>query len=194
MLGDNLGRVQKIGMIGCGVQARWQLRFLTLITPCRDVIITSRSRESCQKFIDSMTNSKYAKDREWNIVFGSSEKIGKSCQLIHTATNAREPVLKSIEVETFCHVTCVGADTPGKQEITTEIVKKADFVVYDHAEQVKTRGELQHSFDQLKNHSELGTFLQNQTNTENFKLTIFDSTGCAAQDVMIAKRMLQILQ
>jgi len=141
-----------------------------------------------------MTSSEYAKDREWNIVFGSSEEIGKKCQLIHTATNAREPVLKSIQNEAFCHVTCVGADTPGKQEITTEIVKKADFVVYDHAEQVKTRGELQHSFDQLKNHSELGTFLQNQTNTENFKLTIFDSTGCAAQDVMIAKRMLQILQ
>lgn len=128
-----------------------------------------------------MKNSGYAKDREWNIVIGSPEQIGKNCQLIHTATNAREPVLKSLDVETFCHVTCVGADTPGKQEIATEIVSRADFVVYDHAEQVKARGELQHSFKSLKNHSELGAFLQNPITTENFNLTIFDSTGCAAQ-------------
>ena len=128
-----------------------------------------------------MKMSQYAKDREWNIVIGRPDEIGKKCQLIHTATNAREPVLKSLEVENFCHVTCVGADTPGKKEIATKIVKRADYVVYDHADQVKVRGELQHSFQDLKNHSELGAFLQNPVSTDDFNLTIFDSTGCAAQ-------------
>ena len=58
------------------------------------------------------------------------------------------------------------------------------------------RGEVQHSFDELSGrHYELGEFLQDSRHLDlvNPRLTIFDSTGCAAQDVMIAKRMLDIL-
>ena len=80
--------------------------------------------------------SEYEPDREWNIEFGSADEIGQSCQLIHTATNAREPILKKVKKDPFCHITCVGADTPGKQEIASDIVKSADVVLYDHKEQV----------------------------------------------------------
>ena len=58
------------------------------------------------------------------------------------------------------------------------------------------RGEVQHTFDELEGrHYELGEFLQDPSHNESVcpRLTIFDSTGCAAQDVMIAKRMLEIL-
>ena len=64
------------------------------------------------------------------------------------------------------------------------------------------RGEVQHTFDELEGrHYELGEFLQDPSYyrliTDSLsvcpRLTIFDSTGCAAQDVMIAKRMLEIL-
>ena len=83
-----------------------------------------------------MKTSEYERDREWNIKYGSAHEIGQSCQLIHTATNAREPILKEVKKQPFCHITCVGADTPGKQEIASDIVKSADLVLYDHKEQV----------------------------------------------------------
>ena len=50
-------------------QARWQLRFLSLVTSCRDVIVTSRN--SSAKFINDMKNSNYKIDKEWNIVAGT---------------------------------------------------------------------------------------------------------------------------
>ena len=47
LLGRKLKDVQSIGIVGAGIQARWQLRFLALITDCRTVKITSRTSESC---------------------------------------------------------------------------------------------------------------------------------------------------
>ena len=47
LLGNKLKDVKSIGIVGAGIQARWQLRFLALITDCRKVKITSRTNESC---------------------------------------------------------------------------------------------------------------------------------------------------
>ena len=47
LLGNKLKEVTSIGIVGAGIQARWQLRFLALITDCRVVKITSRTNESC---------------------------------------------------------------------------------------------------------------------------------------------------
>ena len=49
LLGSKLKNVQSIGIVGAGIQARWQLRFLALITDCRTVKITSRTIESCHR-------------------------------------------------------------------------------------------------------------------------------------------------
>ena len=174
---NKIQKVRRIGMIGAGVQARWQLRFLALVTPCRRVMITSRSRASSEAFIESMRTSSRKADREWSIEYGSADQIGETCQLIHTATPSRAPILTSVKVDDFCHITCVGADTPGKQEIGAEIVKSADMVVYDHREQVKERGELQHTFGKLENHAELGELLTDPSlKVENAKLTILKAT------------------
>ena len=37
----------------------------------------------------------------------------------------------------FRHITCVGADTPGKQELELELVKKADLIAFDLFDQGK---------------------------------------------------------
>ena len=47
LLGSKLKNVKSIGIVGAGIQARWQLRFLALITDCRKIKITSRTNESC---------------------------------------------------------------------------------------------------------------------------------------------------
>ena len=47
LLGSKLRDVKSIGIVGAGIQARWQLRFLSLITDCRNVKMTSRTNESC---------------------------------------------------------------------------------------------------------------------------------------------------
>ena len=88
--------VTSIGIIGGGVQAIWQLRFLTAITACREVVIKTRSIESAQKFIDKMKVSNCELDREWNITIFSDESRFKKCQLIHTLSPAKSPCLKKV--------------------------------------------------------------------------------------------------
>ena len=56
-------------------------------------------------------------------------------------TPSIEPILQSKDLPSnfnFRHITCVGADTPGKQEVDLEIVKQADLIAFDLFEQGKT--------------------------------------------------------
>ena len=79
-------------------------------------------------------------------------------------------------------------------------VKSADLISYDHLGQVCERGELQHYFKNKKseNSCELGNILSSPDKYKqaiaDAKLTIFDSTGMAAQDIMIAKQMRHSIQ
>ena len=55
-------------------------------------------------------------------------------------TPSKAPILFSNDLPSnfdFRHITCVGADTPGKQELELELVKKADLTAFDLFEQGK---------------------------------------------------------
>ena len=104
-----------------------------------------------------MKTSEFESDRTWNIEASSPAEIMASCELIHTGeptvksinktklsllvTPSKEPILQSKDLPSnfnFRHITCVGADTPGKQEVDLEIVKQADLIAFDLFEQGKT--------------------------------------------------------
>ena len=104
-----------------------------------------------------MKTSEFEPDRTWNIEASSPAEIMASCELIHTGeptvksinktklsllvTPSKEPILQSKDLPpnfNFRHITCVGADTPGKQEVDLELVKLADFIAFDLFEQGKT--------------------------------------------------------
>ena len=49
-------------------------------------------------------------------------------------TPSKSPIFFSKDLPSnfdFRHITCVGADTPGKQELVLDLVKKADLIAYD---------------------------------------------------------------
>ena len=104
-----------------------------------------------------MKTSEFESDRTWNIEASSPADIMASCELIHTGeptvksinktklsllvTPSKEPILQSKDLPSnfnFRHITCVGADTPGKQEVDLELVKLADLIAFDLFEQGKT--------------------------------------------------------
>ena len=87
-----------------------------------------------------MKNSEFELDTEWNISIGTPEEIISNCEVIHTVTPSRDPILELSKNRTenrteFTHITCVGADTPGKQELSTDIITMADLICYDNLEQ-----------------------------------------------------------
>ena len=129
-------------------------------------------------------------------------------QLFHTCTAAEAAVLGFDDVafseDHPVHITALGTDTPGKQELETALVAAADVCAYDNAQQTRERGEFQHFLAGKADMPEdkfveLGALLLlaeersscGATIPAQERLTIFDSSGIAAQDVMIAKLVME---
>jgi ornithine cyclodeaminase len=70
------------------------------------------------------------------------------CDLIVTTASAQEAILGVdldwSKLEGRCvHINCIGSDAPGKSELATSLVEKADLLVADHLPQTKDQGEFE---------------------------------------------------
>jgi ornithine cyclodeaminase len=100
------------------------------------------------------------------------------------------------------HITCIGADAPGKTELTPEFVAKADLLVADTIGQTIERGEfrgaIQSGLIQTEFIQSLGKVVQeldfHRKSADDNRLTIFDSSGVALQDCVISSITYQALK
>ncbi|QTE21306.1 NAD(P)-binding domain-containing protein [Polaribacter cellanae] len=179
--------ISAIGIIGTGGQAKLQLEYLQKNTPCKTVWVWGRSAEKAQKYKDDLgTNF------EVHIAKNPAE-VAKNCNLIVTTTPSEKALLFAKDIKPGTHITAVGSDTLDKQELDSEILKKADLVISDSIPQSKSRGEI---FQATKAKAivdekvvELGTAIQDsslQRTTEN-QISVVDLTGVAVQDIMITQ-------
>lgn len=95
------------------------------------------------------------------------------------------------------HISCIGADMAGKQEIDSRIVSNAS-IFLDDKEHCMQVGEIEIPLKQgiitEKNISgEIGDLILGKINgrTDNEQITIFDATGMAILDIYAAKIALQ---
>ena len=197
VLGKKCHDIDKIGIVGGGVQACWQLRLLgagVVDKSCRTVVIKTRSRGSAEAFVERMKNSSYPPDREWKFEFyepfANGGEAFQQCQLIHTLTPSRQPVLGVDDVSfpgdgKFLHITCVGADSPGKCELEPALIGRANQLLCDSISQTKERGEFQSS-EFWSSLQEIGTVSESIHDVVADSFTIFDSSGLPLQDVEMA--------
>jgi ornithine cyclodeaminase len=116
-----------------------------------------------------------------------------SCNLIVTATPSRSPLIGPRQVRPGTHITAVGADGGGKQELDAELFRKAAVCAVDSRRQCREVGDSSYALkagivreDQLV---EIGTILRRPElgRTGADQITICDLTGVAVQDIQIAK-------
>ena len=184
-------RIERIGILGSGVQARYQLRFLSQVTECRHVLMWGRTTAKTNDFVTEMSRE------GWIVEIASDpDELLRTCDLIVTTTSAREPLLGKTTVgrKKAQHITCIGADAPGKTELDLKLVCEADLLVADCLMQTQERGEyeavIRDGLVQADSIVELGSLvdrreLQRKTLYDE-RLTIFDSSGVAVQDCIIA--------
>lgn len=181
--------VQRIGILGAGVQARLQLRMLAHVTPCRDVIAWSRTHAHAERFVADA-----ARDGFVVALARDAAMAASSCDLLVTTTAAREPLFPADAVRPGTHVTAVGADAPGKQELDPALFARAALVVADSRAQCADHGELAHALAAgtapLGAVRELGALLATPIARPSDAITICDLTGVAVQDIVIARHVL----
>ncbi len=184
-------KLNAIGIIGTGIQAKMQLQYLQQYNPSKTVWVWSRTPENLQKFKNQM-----GVDFDIHIASSPSE-VAHNCNLIVTTTPSESPLLKASDIQPGTHITAVGSDTSDKQELDSDILTKAAIVIADSLPQSKSRGEIYRAVakgaipeDKV---IELGTAIQNSNlqRTNEDQITIVDLTGVAVQDIMITSAVYQ---
>ena len=184
--------VKQIGIVGTGIQAKMQLKYLKPVTECKDVLVWGRSKEKLENYKTEMSSLGY------NISTTTKMRdVTSSSNLIVTTTSANESLITADQIEKGTHITAMGSDTIEKRELDPKILQLADLVVVDSISQSKQRGEIFHALnagfikeDQL---IELGTMIEKKEyqRISDDQITIADLTGVAIQDIQITKAVYQ---
>jgi len=186
--------VDHIGIIGTGVQARMQLEMLCSVVDAESALVWGRNPERVQTMIDDLERSEPIGSAGLTIRAAASvDELATESRLIVTATSAREPLLRTDQIQTGTHITAMGSDDDGKQELAAALLGRADRVVADSVSQCSEYGECVHAIgagllarDDIV---ELGAVVSGSAlgRTSDDQITVADLTGVAVQDIQIAK-------
>lgn len=184
-------KITTVGIVGTGIQARLQLQFLKSILDCREVIVWGRSAEKLNDYIKDPSLSDFNITATLNL-----NELTQRCNFIVTTTPVTSPLLLSSEIQPGTHITAVGADTPGKQELEAALFGRASIIVADSKSQCVDHGDIFHAIQNniiTENQIiELGTLIsKGPSRKNNIDITIADLTGVAIQDIQIAKYIYQ---
>ena len=184
-------KVEAIGIMGSGIQARWQLEYLKSVVDCKKVFVWGRSDEKLQAYKKDMTNKGFD-----IVTTRDSRLIGRKCNLIISSTPSTSPILFEEDLQKGVHITAVGADTIGKQELDLTILEKANLIVLDSKKQCQVHGEIHKAFQknllEKQRLVELGEIISSGGYSRRDEdITIADLTGIATQDIQISKFILE---
>jgi len=179
--------IETAGVLGTGLQARLQIEAAHLVRPFRRVLAWGRDTakaEACARDIAAKLDVKAE--------VCSADQVVQQSQLVVTATPSREPLLKAEWLHPGLHITAMGSDQSGKNEIEPQAVAGATLYVCDRVSQAERLGELRSARAQgvLAGAAppELGEVITGTRpgRTSPGDITICDLTGTGAQDTAIA--------
>ena len=177
-------------LIGTGLQCRFQAECLSRLSPdIYQYSVWGRSLRNAKKACEDLSSKgleiKPATDLEEGV---------KKADIIITTTPSTEYIVRNSWVSDSTHITAIGADSLGKQELDTDLLHRADLLVSDLNSQSLDHGEFQ-SIKETRSALrpiEIGNIFNK---TEGGRLseksvTIADLTGIAPQDIAISGTVL----
>jgi ornithine cyclodeaminase len=188
-------RIGTVGVLGSGLQARYQIRCLRTVRDFTAIVAWSPDRGRLDRYVAEMRGDGYDAQAA-----ATPEAVCRAADLLITATPARAALVRAEWLRPGQHVTALGSDSPGKQELEPECLARADLVVVDRLTQCATFGELRHAIDAgvlaaARVHAELGEIVAGRRpgRTADRQITIADLTGVGFQDTAIASEALRRL-
>ena len=179
--------VRCVGVIGSGVQAREQVRCLATVRSLSRIVAWSPTRAHLERYCREM------RDEGYDVApADDAEAVCRAAEILVTATPARAPIVRASWLQPGVHVTAVGSDSPGKQEMEPACLERADLVVVDRYAQGAVFGELAHALAAGvltgEDVTELGAVAAGLKGGRQAAdaITIADLTGVGFQDTAIA--------
>jgi ornithine cyclodeaminase len=187
--------IDVVGVLGSGVQARWQVRCLARVRAVTRVLAWSPTAEHLALYLSDMRDDGFEAHGA-----AGPEAVCRASDLLITTTPSRQPLVRAEWLHGGQHVTAVGADAPGKQELEAACLARAGLLVVDRLSQCAVAGELQHALragllTSERVHAELGQIVAGLRpgRTSASEITIADLTGVGFQDTAIAHAAVRAL-
>jgi len=187
--------VTTAGVIGTGVQARLQIKAAHLARPFSKVLVWGRDGEkaaACAHDIAADLGIEAVAEPD-------PARLVAESQLVVTTTPASEPVLNADWLHPGLHVTAMGSDQGGKNEIDPRVFTHLSAYVPDRISQCETLGELRSALAAgtiagTDGIDELGAVIADPAKgrTSADDITLCDLTGTGAQDTAIASFALKL--
>lgn len=185
MVARELGRNDGVlGILGTGVQARLQALMHAETLPLERVVLWGRSAEhavACRRDLESLLPAVPIE------MAGSPAHLAQKARLIVTATMSRQPLLFAADVQAGTHISAVGSDSPGKQELDPAILRHSALLLADSRRQCEKLGELQHAPSEWDRAREIGAFCLAPIAVSAGAITVADFTGLGVEDLYIAE-------
>ena len=127
------------------------------------------------------------------IAASGPHEVCDAADVLITATPSRAPLVSAEWLRPGQHVTALGSDSPGKQELDAACLARADLIVVDRLTQCAAFGELRHALDAGllradRVRADLGEIVAGLIpgRARADQITIADLTGVGFQDTAIA--------
>ena len=178
-------------ILGTGIQARFQTICLAQLMPERmlNFSIWGRNPGAAQTAEHELSSQELIV----KVALELEDEV-RNADIIITTTHAVSPLFEDGLVRTGTHVTAIGADSPGKQELPVGLVISASLRVCDLLGQSLDHGEFQTAkrADPSLDVTELGHILSGMHSGRRSKddITVVDLTGIAAQDIAITQAII----
>lgn len=176
-----------LGIIGTGVQSAYQLRATLAVRPIRKVYAWDPSPENLATFGRTVAELGLAYAPQTDC-----QAVAANADILITVTPSQRALVEKSWVRAGTHISAMGADTKGKQELDMALVASAALFV-DEATQAISIGECQHAYNAglitaQSLRGSIGEVIAGLCDGRRTaeEITLFDGTGVALQDLVVA--------
>ena len=176
-----------LGIIGTGVQAQYQLKATMAVRDLTTVHAWDPSADNLAAF------GKVVSDLGLDFIGETDrEAVAGQADILITVTPSQKALVDKAWVQPGTHISAMGCDTKGKQELDPQLVAGSVLFV-DEAQQAMTIGEFQHAFasgliTESSFRGSIGQVIEGMCDgrKDDDEITIFDGTGVSLQDLVVA--------
>jgi ornithine cyclodeaminase/alanine dehydrogenase-like protein (mu-crystallin family) len=187
-------QVETVAVIGTGAQAQYQLDALAIVRPgFSQVRVWGRNADRAAQCVDELRSRRGLPTECVFEAATSVEAAVEGAGVVITCTASTEPLVQASWLSPGSHITAVGSDGSGKQELDASVLERADLLVVDSRDQCSRLGELQHAPAEASRAVELGEICGGSKpgRTNESQLTVCDLTGVGVQDVAAANAVMR---
>lgn len=183
---DSLARqdARVLALFGTGHQAEYEAQAVARVRRLDRVLVVGRSPDRTETLVARLRAQGLAAEAS------GAEDACRAADIIVTATTATTPLFREEWVRPGTHVSSMGSDATGKQELPPGLLSRARLFC-DLPEQSRRIGEFQHAAPEADLKA-IGRVLTGEEPGRRSaqEITVFDSSGLSLQDLYMAQAVI----